>query len=136
MSGGSDGTTDERKSIYLVDGFNLLHAVVIRGRDRKRWWSADHQERVIRLVERFPCEAWVVFDAAKPDSERYSGSTTVPVYFEASADDCLVEMAKRLEPDKQVHLVSADRALQDRARRYGAIRCSPWAFSEACTPEG
>jgi hypothetical protein len=52
--------------LFLVDGFNFLHAVVLRGRDRAQWWSPDKQGLVIDWLARHgggePAELWVVFD--------------------------------------------------------------------------
>ena len=120
--------------LYVVDGFNLMHAVVLRGRDRKRWWGAENQERVVRLVESFDLgEACVVFDAGRPESERFAGESHIDVHFARSADDFIVQLSERLHARRPVFVISSDRALQDRARRFGARRLSPWEFRDACT---
>ncbi len=127
-------TPSDPSPLYVVDGFNLMHAVVLRGRDRKNWWNAEKQERVVRLVETFDLgEACVVFDAAKPDSERFSGPSHIQVHFHPSADDFIVQLSERLQAERPVFVISSDRALQDRARRFGARRMSPWEFCDACT---
>jgi hypothetical protein len=38
------------KPLYLVDGFNFLHAVLLQGRERARWWSPENRERVVEAV--------------------------------------------------------------------------------------
>jgi len=131
--------------LYLVDGFNLLHAVVLRGRERKGWWQVEQQARVVRLAQGFRGgEVWVVFDAR--GSERITGTgmggaftpgphgQRVEVRFAPSADDYIVELCAELQGQRQVIVVSADRALVDRARHRGAARLSPWQFAEHCGP--
>lgn len=53
----------------LVDGFNVLHAVLL-GKDRADgWWRRKHRERLLeRLCEwrGGPDQIWVAFDGTKP----------------------------------------------------------------------
>ncbi|MEN9582031.1 MAG: YacP-like domain [Pseudomonadota bacterium] len=123
----------------LVDGFNVLHAVVLRRQERARWWNALNQERVVRLAESFalaspggPPAVEVVFDAGSATSERFAGTASVEVRFSPNADDAIVARSRELQGHFHVIVVSADRALLDRARNVGAARLSPWAFEEAC----
>jgi uncharacterized coiled-coil protein SlyX len=131
--------------LYLVDGFNLLHAVILRGRERSHWWQVEQQARVVTLAQSFRGgEVWVVFDAR--GGERVTGMGTggaftpgssghpVEVRFAPSADDYIVELCAQLRGQRQVVVVSADRALIDRARHHGAARLSPWQFAEQCGP--
>jgi predicted RNA-binding protein with PIN domain len=131
--------------LYLVDGFNLLHAVVLRGRERRNWWQAEQQARVVRLARAFRGgEVWVIFDAR--GGERVTGTGTggaftpgpngeqLEVRFAPNADDYIVELCAQLQGQRQVIVVSADRALVDRARHRGAARLSPWQFAEQCGP--
>jgi predicted RNA-binding protein with PIN domain len=128
--------------LYLVDGFNLLHAVVLRGRRHGDWRRREEQARVVALVEGFEgAEVWVIFDvresakaAAAGELERCSGTERVQVRFAPSADDCIVELCAEYRGLREVVVVSADRALVDRARHRGAQRLSPWQFAEQCGP--
>lgn len=121
--------------LYLIDGYNVLHAVVLEGRERQLWWSAAAQARVIDLVSRFEGgEVQVVFDAR--GGERAAGTARVPVRFAASADEEIVRTCAALAGTRPVVVVSADRALCDRSRRHGAERLSPWRFRERCNADG
>jgi hypothetical protein len=33
--------------LYLVDGFNFLHAVLLVGKERPHWWGQGNQQRVV-----------------------------------------------------------------------------------------
>jgi predicted RNA-binding protein with PIN domain len=135
-------------ALYLVDGFNLLHAVLLRGPERTApWWRVAWQERVVRLADAFGAgEVCVVFDLRRdePSSstlspgafECCSGTERVQVRFAPSADDFIVnwcaELGSVAGSRREVIVVSADRALLDRARARGAGRLSPWQFAEQC----
>ena len=58
-------------SLWLVDGFNVLCAALLGGRDRGEWWTASRRAEVVALAERFEepdAEIWVVFDGSRdPD---------------------------------------------------------------------
>src|SRR5215468_4666577 len=62
---------------WLVDGFNVLHAGVLRGSDRRGWWREEARARLLARVAGFDdpaAELWVVFDGPGPaaDAERES----------------------------------------------------------------
>jgi predicted RNA-binding protein with PIN domain len=116
--------------LFLVDGFNVLHAVVLSGRERSAWWGAHEQGRVVELAERFDGEVCVVFD--ERGSERIARSERVDVEFAPNADDYIVERCGQLRGLRQVVVVSADRSLGDRSLQRGASRLSPWKFAERC----
>jgi hypothetical protein len=121
--------------LFLVDGFNFLHAVVLRGRDRARWWSPDKQGLVIDWLARHgggePAELWVVFDqrgsSAGVDVAPLPGS--LRVYHAPDADADILARCAELAGTREVIVVSADRSLCDRARGHGARRVSPWKFA-------
>jgi predicted RNA-binding protein with PIN domain len=118
--------------LYLVDGFNVLHAAVLVGRERREWWGHAQQARVLALAESFPGgEVWVIFDAR--GSDRISGTERVQVRFAADADACIVELCAELRGQRLVTVVTADRSLIDRAKHRGATRLSPWQFAEQCS---
>ena len=126
-------TSEHLRPLYLVDGYNLLHAVILKGRDRARWWGAEQQRRVVDFVARFSDgDVCVVFDGSAPEP----AATPIEVRFAASADDTIVARCAKLEGERTVYVVSADRALIDRARQHGAHRLSPWQFAALCTGSG
>lgn len=119
---------------WLVDGFNLMHAAVLRGRDRRDWWRAEARERVIELVRRLDApgaEVVVVFDGRRPpdEPEREDGPQVV---FAASADEWLVRAVREAPDPARIAVVTADRQLADRARHRGARVVGPIAFRERC----
>jgi predicted RNA-binding protein with PIN domain len=117
--------------LYLVDGFNLLHAAVLAGRSRPGWWGADRQRQVVELSERFGAgEVVVVFD--ERGSERATRSGRVDVRFAPDADEYIVSLCASLRSSRSVVVVSADRSLCDRAVYRGAARLSPWRFAAQC----
>lgn len=121
--------------LLLVDGFNLLHAVILQGRDRANWWNRDNQARVVQLVSRYngPEICQVVFDAARADSVRLEIAAGEGVVYAPSADDWIVQQVEQRK-GREVTVVSADRSLVDQAKRCGAARMSPWQFAEKCVP--
>ncbi len=123
----------EGAPLYIVDGFNVLHAVVLRGRDRSQWWSAENQRKVCELALDFSeGEVWVVFDAGRRHSERCEAPEGLSLHFAPHADDWIVDRARELDGIRPLYVVSSDRPLLDRARQYGAHRLSPWEFRSLC----
>jgi hypothetical protein len=133
--------------LYLIDAYNFLHAVVLKGRRRANWWSSDNQRRVVDAVAaigaaREGFEACVVFDRRGPvsDADPWGGAPVgagpaVEVHSAPDADDYIVARCAELSGLRELWVVTADRSLGDRARRHGARRLSPWAFA-AGEPEG
>lgn len=125
-------------SVWLIDGYNVLHAGVLRGRDRAGWWTAPMQARVIERVERFEradAELCVVFDASRRDPERAVDpvpDSAVPVVFAPSADEWLIRRVKAADDPTRIAVVTADRKLADRARHHGARVVSPREFLSRC----
>ena len=121
--------------LFLVDGFNFLHAVVLKGRDRARWWSPEHRARVVQIVAGLVgggAEVWVVFDErgrSEPAAADASAEHALPVHDAPNADDYIVALCAELSSGRDVVVVSADRSLVDRARHRGARGLSPWAFA-------
>jgi len=124
--------SDER---WLVDGFNVLHAGVLRGNDRRGWWR---EEARARLLERVACfedaaaELWVVFDGPGPGADAELASLRPRVVFAPSADDWLLEAVRTTDDPAKVVVVTADRQLADRARHRGARVVSPRSFLARC----
>jgi YacP-like NYN domain len=134
------------RPLYLVDGFNFLHAVLLKGRERAEWWGPENQLRVLEALAPLaarvePLELWVVFDRRPASGEPRSGVTPDPVlhagievHRAADADDYIVARCADLACRREVVVVSADRSLCDRARRQGASGLSPWAFAGYLAP--
>jgi hypothetical protein len=124
----------EAPRLWLVDGFNVLHAAVLKGRDRREWWRGPARARVLDLAGGFPdadVEIWVVFDGEDPDEEAELPPRVRQV-FAPSADDWLVRRVKQTPRGAPVSVVTADRELAARARHHGAEVVSPRAFAERC----
>jgi predicted RNA-binding protein with PIN domain len=123
-----------RPSLWLVDGFNLLHAAVLRSGDsRKDWWKSANRERVLALARDFDdreAQVVVVFDGSElPETPSESGPRVV---FAAPADDWLLAAVKAAPQPHRVAVVTADRRLADRLRDRGAQVVSPSAFAARC----
>lgn len=123
-------------SLWLVDGFNLLHAAVLRSGDsRKEWWKSTNRERVVELARGFDdreAELVVVFDGSEEPREPVDGGPRV--VFAAPADDWLLATVKAAPNPHRVAVVTADRRLADRLRDRGAQVVSPSAFAARCRP--
>jgi predicted RNA-binding protein with PIN domain len=125
--------------VWLVDGYNVLHAGVLQGRDRRDWWKAAAQARLVALADSFDdrnAEIWVVFDR-KGDVEASSLPEPPPgsrlrLVYASSADDWLVRRVRRAEDAESFAVVTADRQVQGRARHAGARVVSPLAFLARC----
>lgn len=126
--------------IWLVDGFNVLHAGVLKGRDREGWWKAPVQLRLVERVAQFEppeAELWVVFDAAHGHSERCAPPpelARVQLVFAPSADDWLVRRVRQAEAPGRFAVVTGDRQVGGRVRHAGAHVVSPRAFLARCNP--
>jgi predicted RNA-binding protein with PIN domain len=120
--------------VWLVDGFNVLHAGVLRGRDRADWWKAPRRQQLLDRVARFDDPAVrieVVFDG--PDDAAHTGldGRLRPV-FAPSADDWLLARLRQESDPSRVAIVTADRAVAERARHRGAQVVSPRTFLDRC----
>ena len=127
-------------STWLVDGFNVLHAGVLRGRDRADWWSAARRADLLSLARRFydsAAEIWVVFDGPRagspPDPAPGGGEPSgVHEVFAPSADDWLVERVRATPDPSRLAVVTADRQVAGRARHRGARVVAPREFLARC----
>jgi hypothetical protein len=121
--------------LWLVDGFNVLHAGVLRGRDRAEWWTEPRREQLLSLAERFDdaeAEIWVVFDGRGPERPAEAPERRVRQVFAPSADDWLLAKVRATEAPAELAVVTADRAVAARARHRGAQVVSPRAFLARC----
>lgn len=132
--------------VILVDGFNVLHAVLL-GKERERgWWRREPRERLLRRISIWqsgPDEIWVAFDGARPAWSVWaepiavpltssSQSATVHSVFVESADDWIVRRARRTTHPERTIVVSGDRKVTGRARSAGCEIWTPWAFISRC----
>jgi predicted RNA-binding protein with PIN domain len=121
-------------SIWLVDGFNLLHAAVLRSGDsREGWWKGPNRDRVVELARAFDdadAEVVIVFDGSEEPTVPVEGGPKV--VFAASADEWLLAAVRMAPEPGRVAVVTADRRLRDRLRDRGAQVVSPSAFAARC----
>jgi hypothetical protein len=131
----------DEPTTWLVDGFNLLHAAVLRGRDRQEWWRAPARERLLALVRGFDdprAEVVVVFDGRRPaaEPEELEEVQRPRIVFADSADEWMLRAVRLAPVPARIGLVTADRQLADRARHRGVRVVSPTAFARRCAPVG
>jgi predicted RNA-binding protein with PIN domain len=126
---------EEREpSIWLVDGYNVLHAGVLGGRDRSQWWTASRRRELLDRVAGFEqaAELWIVFDGPEdPGSD--AAEPGLRCVFAASADDWLVDRVRRSDDPSQIAVVTADRQVAGRIQSRGARIVSPADFLARCT---
>jgi hypothetical protein len=130
----ADAALRPRPSTWLVDGFNLLHAAVMKsGEPRDGWWKSVNRDRVIALARGFDdpeAELVVVFDGSEEPSVPGDGGPRV--VFAPTADDWLLAAVRAAPDPARVAVVTADRRLADRLRDRGAQVVSPRAFAARC----
>ena len=126
--------------LLIIDGFNVLHAGVLTGRDRANWWRASMQHRLIERVESCTETAsatiWIVFDRRTDTHTEYEDVTSndrrISVFYAPSADDWIVTRVSELAGQRAVTVVTADRLLRERVQLAGGILCSPTRFLATC----
>jgi predicted RNA-binding protein with PIN domain len=129
-------------SLWLVDGFNVLHAHLLKGRDRKDWWGAERRQLVIEQAERLAARGervCVVFDGTRPaDQAESPEDALLRVVFAKDADDWMLKTMRAAADPGGVAIVTGDRPVKDRARRWGAHAVSPreWLARCAAAPLG
>jgi predicted RNA-binding protein with PIN domain len=121
-------------SLLIIDGFNVLHAVVLTGRDRAAWWHPAAQRRLVERVEQLDSTypvICIVFDRRRSIPEGEEGVTSedprITVRYAPSADDWIVAEVDRCSPQWRVTVVTADRLLRERVQRAGGTTKSPTA---------
>jgi hypothetical protein len=132
------------RRMLLVDGFNVLHTVLLAGERDSIWWGRDAREKLLAKVCAWPDardEIWVAFDGSQPawsvlaiPAARAAGGSGPMVHsvFVESADDWIVRRARRALPPSRAIVVSADRKVAGRARSAGCEVWTPWAFVAGC----
>ena len=123
-------------TLWLVDGFNVLHAHLLKGRDRKGWWSGERRQLVIERAARLAARGervCVVFDGKRPANEAESPEDAVlRVVFARDADDWMLKTMRAAPDPGSVAIVTGDRPVKDRARRWGAQAVSPREWLARC----
>ncbi|MFK7894781.1 MAG: NYN domain-containing protein [Myxococcota bacterium] len=140
----------EEPRIILVDGFNVLHAVLLGNERKGGWWKRDARERLLRRVRSWPGlndSLWVAFDGSLPTWSVWAEPVAIPQdcaptspavrplvhsVFVESADDWIVRRARRSEAPGRLLVVTGDRQVAGRARSAGAEISSPWSFISRC----
>jgi hypothetical protein len=123
-------------ALWLVDGFNVLCAGLLGGRDRISFWTEAGRRAVLDRAARFDApdaRVVVVFDGPRPASAPAAGSRLETV-FAPSADAWILD-ALRESGIAPVVVVTADRRLAGRARQRGAEVVAPLAFLARCPGE-
>jgi predicted RNA-binding protein with PIN domain len=135
-SAGSDDEAAAPGAVWLIDGYNVLCAGVLRGRERAEFWSAPRRRQLLERVARFEARGArvvVVFDGTAPVAEpadpAFAGIETV---FAASADAWILDHVRRTA-GAPLTVVTADRQLAGRARHRGATILSPLSFLSLCS---
>ena len=128
--------TGTQPTLWLVDGFNVLHVVLLHGESRKAWWQSKGRERVVELVRAFDAadaEVVVVFDGSQPPPEgEPENAAGLRVVFAAPADDWVLTAVRTAPDPARVAVVTADRRLAARARHRGAQVVAPGVFAARC----
>jgi hypothetical protein len=119
-------------AVWLVDGFNVLCAGVLGGRDRSGFWTEAGRREILERAARFDdsdARVVVVFDGPRPiEAPDASGPETV---FAPSADAWILDTLRETSLGP-VAVVTADRRLAGRARQRGAEVIEPRAFLARC----
>jgi hypothetical protein len=127
-------TESERPTILLVDGFNVLHAGVLEGKERGEWWRESSRARLLELAGAFDdpeAEVWVVFDGPRP-VPAMPERPRLRVVFAPSADEWLLSRLKSAPDPSQLGVVTGDRRLANRSRSRGARVIQPREFLARC----
>lgn len=124
--------------VWLIDGFNALHHVVLGGESREGWWTGPTRRRLLERVERFEesgADLWVVFDGPHPaEDPPDEGGRPARVHslFAPSADAWLLGRVRAAEAPGDIVVVTADRKLAGRCRHAGARVVAPRDFLARC----
>jgi hypothetical protein len=127
-------TESDRPAIWLVDGFNVLHAGVLRGRERGDWWRESSRARLLELAGSFDdpeAEVWIVFDGPRP-APAMPETPRLRVVFAPSADEWLLARLRSAPDPSRLGVVTGDHRLAIRSRRRGARVIRPREFLDRC----
>lgn len=126
--------------LLVVDGFNVLHAGVLRGRDRAGWRGAAARRRLVERVEGLAVAVyqhiWIVFDGPPGGRAVESRDARIRIVTAPSADDWIVEQVQELASGRPVTVVTSDRGLRQRVQEAGGATRSPRWLLAACPVRG
>ncbi len=130
MSASDEAPTE----LWLVDGYNVLHALLSGETQRERFWDRASRERLLGLVAAArpvlgPIE--VVFDGPHPTGET-EPEPAVRTTFAEDADGFLLAQIAAASHPERIALVTRDRELAARARSRGARVVAPQRFLAWC----
>ena len=121
--------------VWLVDGFNVLHAVVLGGEPRGRFWERGSRDRLVdRLAQRrdVSVEIVLVFDGKHPvEGDEAHPAPGLELVFAPSADDWIVARVRASDSADRVGVVTRDRQVGGRCRHAGATVLAPGDFLAA-----
>ena len=147
-----NGAMGAKRGIWLIDGYNVLHTVLLGGQTRSgdKAWGRANRDRLIERIRGFetlglgsassspnaaamqgPGIAFVVFDGNQPASEA-DQEAPLRIIFAPSADDWIVRQVRHASQPGDLVVVSADRQLTERCRHAGARVVSPRDFMARC----
>ncbi len=126
--------------LLIIDGFNVLHAGILTGRDRANWWHVAMQCRLVARVESYTAptspDIWIIFDRRTNGHTEHedvtSSDSRIRIFYAPSADDWIVTQVEGRAHEQAITVVTADRLLRERVRRAGGALCSPMQFLAAC----
>lgn len=122
-------------TLWLIDGYNVVCANLLGGRDRTRWWSAEHRAGLLERLGHFDdprAELRVVFDGAHPPEGEEAESSVCTVFADDADAWLLRELSAQPDP-RAVAVVTSDRKVADRARHRGAQVVTPKALLRRCS---
>jgi len=147
-----DESVSPGPGVWLIDGYNVLHTVLLGGQIRTgdKAWRQASRERLIEQIrcfealgpepaeapqprEKRPATAVIVFDGQRPaldDDEE----AALRIVFAPSADDWIVRRVRHAARPSDFAVVSADRQLTGRCRHAGAQVVNPRDFMSRCPP--
>ena len=139
-----------RPGIWLIDGYNVLHTVLLGGQVRSgdKAWRQASRERLIEQIRCFealgpeppeapqprkkrPGTAVIVFDGQRPAHDD-DEEAALRIVFAPSADDWIVRRVRHAARPSDFAVVSADRQLTGRCRHAGAQVVNPRDFMARC----
>lgn len=121
------------RTLWLVDGFNVIQVGLLAGRDRAGWWRENRRRDLLERAGRLAGpddEVIVVFDGRAPAGDHRG--VHLRAVFADPADDWLLARVRERGEAGRVRVVTADRRLAQRARRRGAEVVAPRAFLARC----
>lgn len=126
--------------LLIIDGFNVLHAGILTGRDRANWWQPAMQRRLVTRVEGYTNTEnpilWIIFDRRTDTQAEVEDVTStdprISVFYAPSADDWIVQQVEERVHEYSITVVTADRPLRERVRRAGGILALPMQFLATC----